>query len=85
MPSLSISLSGSAIVNGSKTYTVSDADLQSLLNWSAAWQWTSTSTSTPTNQQLLLNWVQNWITGTQTAVQKFQTPAAPIPPPISIS
>jgi len=29
MPTLSISLSGSAIVNGIKSYTVSDADIQS--------------------------------------------------------
>src|SRR5262249_45443166 len=29
MPTLSISLSGSAIVNGTKSYTVSDADIQS--------------------------------------------------------
>jgi len=35
MPTLSITLSDSAIVNGTKSYKVSDGDIQSLLNWAS--------------------------------------------------
>lgn len=98
MATLTISVSGSAIVNGSKSYTVSDTDLQALLDWAAAAYAVQIQQAfdpnygkpgdvpiTPTRQQVLLTWVQSWINGTKVAVQRFKTPAPVAPPPISIS
>lgn len=94
MASLTVSLSGSAVVVGSKSYTVSDADITSLLAWAAVaydpyiqatFNPSKTAGFTPTNQQILLAWVQSWINGTKNAVQQFQTPAPTVPPPIVIS
>lgn len=87
MATLSISLSGSSVVNGTKSYTVSDADITSLLAWaqSAFSQQLPLPPATPTNQQILLAWVQSWVNGTKMAVQQFQTPPAVVPPQITIS
>ncbi len=93
MATLTISLSGSAVVNGSKSYTVSDVDIQSLLNWAAsvyavqlAAQFNPSNTPgfVPTNAQILLAWVQGFIDSTKASVQRFQTAAPTVPPPIVI-
>ncbi len=88
MATLIISLNGSAITgltsNPSKSYTVSDTDLQNVLNWAQVAFATQLSTA-PTNPQILLAWVQNWVNGTKTAVQQFNTPAPTVPPPPNIS
>lgn len=76
MATLTISLTGSAVVTGSKSYTVNDTDLQLLLDWAKATNFDTTAT--PTNQQVLLAWVQGWINSTKRTVQEFQTP---VPPP----
>jgi hypothetical protein len=88
MATVTITLNGSAITglttNPSKTYTVSDADLQAVLTWAAS-AFVGTLPPSPTNTQILLAWIQNWINGTKVAVQQFQT-AAPVPPaPINIA
>lgn len=79
---------GSQSPNGTKTYTITDANWQSLLTWVAASQGsiqgTTTSPSTPTAPQILLAWLQIWVNGTIIAVQQyFTTPASP-PTPIVI-
>lgn len=88
MSTITISLSGSAITgltgNPSKVYTVSDADLQSLLNWAAA-SYVSVLPPTPTNQQILLAWIQGWVNATKTAVQQFETPPPTVPPVITLT
>lgn len=88
MSTITISLNGSAIAgltgNPSKGYTVSDTDLQSLLNWAQV-AFASQLPANPTAQQILLAWIQSWVNATKSAVQQFQTPAAVPPPPITIT
>jgi hypothetical protein len=84
MATLTISLSGSGVINGSKTYTVSDADITSLLQWAVS-NYASALPLTPTNSQILLAWVQGWINATINSVKQFQTPPPVTPTPISIS
>jgi hypothetical protein len=90
---LTISIT-STPVSGSKSYTVSDADVQSLLNWAAVafanliqstFNPTGIPGFVPTSQQILLAWVQNWISMTKASVQIFNTPAPVSPPQISIT
>jgi hypothetical protein len=91
MATITISLNGSAITglttNPSKSYTVSDADLQAVLNWAqvAFAGALPQPPATPTNPQILLAWIQNWVNGTKSAVQQFNTPApvAPAAPTIA--
>ena len=79
--------------NGTKTYTVSDADWLSLLTWMASNQQaqisavtgSSVAPLTPTAAQILLAWLQIWINGTKTSVQQFQTAAPVAPPQITIT
>jgi len=85
MATITMSLSGSGIVNGSKNYTINDTDTQSLLDWAIA-TYSAPSPAAPlTNAQALLAWIQSWINGTKTAVQQFKTPAPVVPPLITIS
>ena len=80
MATLSITLSGSAVVNGTKSYTVSDADTQTVLNW-AQGAFASSLPQSPTNTQILLAWVQSWINGTQGAMVTQNTVVTPGTPP----
>jgi hypothetical protein len=90
---LTISIT-STPVSGSKTYTVSDADVQSLLNWAAVtyagiiqslFNPTGIPGFVPTPQQILLAWIQSWISMTKSGVQTFNTPTPVAPPQISIT
>ncbi len=59
MATITFGLSGSGIVNGSKTFTISDADTQRLLNWAAVrFQQTNGQGQVvaQTNAQLLVDW-----------------------------
>jgi hypothetical protein len=81
MATLTISLTGSAIIaNASKSYTVSDTDLQSLLDMAAA----NYAAAGATNPQILLAWVQNWIDITKTQIRGFKT-VSTSPPLITMS
>lgn len=79
--------------NGTKTYTVNDADWMALLTWVAATQFGGgpggfgvvTPPATPTAPQLLLAWLNIWINGTKAAVQQFNLVPATPPPPINIA
>jgi hypothetical protein len=78
---------GGASPNGSKTYTINDADWVKVLTWTtvsqASLQGTIATPSTPTPQQILLGWLQIWIGGTVSAiVNLFTVPAVPGPPPV---
>jgi hypothetical protein len=80
MATLTVQLSGSGVVTGTKSCTVSDGDLQSVLNW-AATAFASSLPQSPTNQQILQTWVQSFINGTTDAMQvagKQVTTPAPV-------
>jgi hypothetical protein len=88
MATLSISLSGSGVVNGTKNYTVSDADIQRTLDW-ASFTYKAYIFNTfgpaPTNQQILLAWIQNQlIAPTVKGEQAFLQgpPVITVPPPV---
>lgn len=90
MPTLTISLSGSSVVNGSKSYTVTDADIQKVIDWAATTYGQKPGPGVPaptplTPQQALLAWVNSWIQGTKDAVQRFKTVPAVVPPPPDFS
>lgn len=80
--------------NGSKSYTVNDADWLSLLTWMASQQQGQIQGVTgapavgqplaPTAAQILLAWLQIWINGTKASVQQFETVPAVVPPPITM-
>ncbi len=73
-----MSLAGSSVVNGTKSWTVSDVDVQHLVDYLAS---VYPSTTPPTNQQALLFWVQGFVTQTVMNVKAFQvaqTTVAPI-------
>lgn len=84
MTTISVGLSGSAITGltgtPTKTYTVSDSDLQLLLNWAAV-SYASILPANPTNQQILMAWIQAWINNTIHSVQVANMAS---PPPLSI-
>lgn len=73
MATITFTVSGSAIVNGSKAYTLSDADLQRILNY------VSIAIATPpgaTNGQILVAWIQDFISDTINGVQSVEKTAA---------
>lgn len=79
--------------NGTKTYTVSDADWLSLLTWMASAQQSQiggvvapvNGVYSPSAAQILLAWLNIWINGTKSSVQQFKTQPAVVPPPITIT
>lgn len=84
MANLRITLSGTTLVPdpSTKNYTISDADLQTLLDTvKQSWPIASTPPNPPTNQQLLLFWVQRWIDQSITMTQDRNVV---VPPPITI-
>lgn len=85
MATLTIGISGSAVFTGSKSYTLSDADLQSLLTW-AAFAFSRSLPPSPNNAQILIAWINGLlINPTINGVQSFQTPQPVVPAPIGIS
>lgn len=74
MATFTISLSGSAVVTGSKSWTVSDADVQTLVNF------LSNKFSTSTPQQALLAWSQDFVSRTISDVRGYQQSQAAITP-----
>lgn len=87
MANLRITLSGTTLVPdpSTKNYTISDADLQMLLD-TVKQTWfvppDQQPAPPPTNQQLLLKWVQQWIDSTIAGTQSRNTVP---PPPITIA
>jgi hypothetical protein len=74
MATFTISLSGSSVVNGSKNWTVSDADVQILVNFLA------NRFSTPPNAQALAAWTQDFVSSTINQVRSFQQTQAIVTP-----
>ncbi len=85
MTTLTCSISGSAIsgANNSRSITISDTDLQTVLDWLKATQLQLiadqfnggvTLNFNPTNAQLEWGWMQcSIVNGTKSAVQQWQT------------
>ncbi len=73
---------GSGSPNGTKAYTINDADWIALLTWTASSQAVPVN---PTAPQILLVWVQLWINGTRSAVQQFFTTPPSVPPTITVT
>lgn len=81
-------------VTGGKNFTISDAHMQNLLDWAkvaynpyiqATYNPTNDPSFIPSNGQIMDGWVMSWINGSKDAVQRFETPAAVVPPPIVIT
>lgn len=72
--------------NGTKTFTISDADWQQLITWAASATITPNTATppTPTAGQILLNWVNIWATGTKQAIQQYNAVPASVPPAINM-
>jgi len=75
MATLTFTLSGSGVVNGSKAYTFPDADVQRLLN---AWNILDAALlpPTPTPAQTLLQWVADLVSWTIFNVKQIETTVA---------
>lgn len=80
MGTWTMSLSGSGVVNGSKAYTISDADVQTLIDTIKA-QETARGGTTPTNAQALLIFVQQLVDYTTNRIQSYNKTET-VPPPI---
>ncbi len=78
MATFTISLSGSTVVNGSKSWTLSDADVQSLSNFLIAKFSFNGPPLTPA--QALLAWVQDFVNQTVSNVASFQKAQIIVPP-----
>lgn len=78
MATFTISLSGSTVVNGSKSWTVSDTDVQTLINYLEVMY----NVSTPS--AALLAWVQDFVSTTVNDVRQKNTIQQP-PPPLSFT
>jgi len=77
-------------INGSKSFTISDTDVQQMMSWIAAnYNSTLVGTATPPVTQPAVAYFLAWLTGfmnaTTDAVQRQQTTPAVAPPPISIA
>lgn len=72
MATLQISLSGSAVINGSKSYTLTDADVQTLISYMQTKFATANSdgSTTPlTAAQALLAWANDWVSSTRDEIR----------------
>lgn len=74
MATFTISLSGSGVVNGSKSWDISDADTTLLVAY------LRNRYSTATNQLALAAWTQDFVGGTIMQVRNAQQSSAPITP-----
>jgi hypothetical protein len=72
MATITLSVSGSAVVNGTKNYTVSDTDLQSLLDCMKV----RLSLSAPTNAQILVAWANEIMRVATVDVTQFKKQTA---------
>lgn len=75
MPTLTISLAGSSVVNGSKTWTVTDEDVQTLIDFQRG-KYSERGKTPLTNQQALVAWAQNFVRQTVGEIHTAQREAA---------
>jgi hypothetical protein len=81
MPTLTVQLAGSSVVTGSKAYTLSDADVQKLINW-AVERFTPLGQPAITPAQALQAWAKYIIvdhTGLQVKQRETNLAAATVP------
>ena len=83
---------GGGTINGTKNYTISDADAQQIMSWIATTYngilidgKTTTPPFTIPALQIFVAWLNGFMQATTDSVQRQQYVAAPPPPPISIS
>lgn len=78
MATLTIGLSGSAVVNGSRSWTISDADVQRLIDYMSIKFRDNKNDPTPlTSAQALNAWVGNFVANTKGEVENdLRTKAA---------
>jgi hypothetical protein len=71
-------------INGTKSYTISDADAQQMLSWIAS-TYNSNLPTNPSAIAILLVWLNGWMAATTNSVQQYHTTPPTVPPPISIT
>ncbi len=76
MPTLTFSLAGSAIVNGSIPFTISDADVQKWVDYLVA---IAPAATPPTPAQALTHWARGVVAGTVADVQAYNRARADVP------
>ena len=86
MGTITCSLTGSALASGTRNYTISDPDLQKLIDWAKV-TYANKLPQPPepvSNVQALNAWFNAWMAGTTDSVQRHGATVT-IPPPIDIS
>jgi hypothetical protein len=76
MPTISISISGSTAVSIAQDHPITDGDLTKVVQWARV---TYPSTATPdtrTDAQVMSQWAQSFIDGTEQATNKLARDAA---------
>lgn len=78
MATVTFTLAGSSVVNGSKSYTITDADVQKWINTAidrySPRDINGDITTPLTPGQALLAWVQNqWVDATRSEVRNYMT------------
>jgi hypothetical protein len=83
---------GGGTINGTKNYTISDADAQQILSWIAeTYNATLVSGKPPPPPftvpalQIYVAWLDGFMKSTTDSVQRQQLTPAVVPPPITIS
>lgn len=74
MAQIQISLSGSSVINGSRVYVLSDADVTRLIAWAKTIS--PPPSGTLTDAQALLVWIRRWISDTTQAIRNLEGNAA---------
>lgn len=83
---------GAGTINGTKNYTISDADAQQILSWIAETYNATLIAGKPQPPpftvpalQIFVAWLDGFMKSTTDSVQRQQVTPATVPPPISIS
>jgi hypothetical protein len=79
MATFTIGLSGSAVVNGSKNWTLSDGDVQSLVNFLVV-KYSGSAVPALTAQQCLALWAQDFVNRTIADVKGVPAGNGGVPP-----
>lgn len=79
MATFTISISGSAVVNGSKNWAVADADIQTLSTFMIA-KYSSPGQAQLTAPQALSAWAQDFVNRTIAEVRSYQQSQAAVSP-----
>lgn len=83
MATFTASLSGSSVVNGTKSFTISDPDVQILIDFLIK-KYTFQNNPPPTKAQALTMWIQEFVDASTNQVQRGGVQTT-VPPPIVFS